>query len=478
MKSMKRVLVFLIFLGHQTAFGQEGFEGCSLVFDQMTERVEANYIGLKHLQDQGKGAEYEQRKSDFSARAMAVKAEDCTEFLQEFLDYFEDRHISALELPQHTQNHLDSIGDILHQNRVNVSDKEKTLNEQLSNSDKPESEQVIGKYNDGVSDFMIIEEDGWFKAYIVNSTNENAFPGELKTYFKSSNEGLRGRYYSYGHSPSFVKGGLYKDGMLLRLGSFIWVKTSSSQTRELGAVNFENTNFPTIQKIDDDNVLFTVPRFSVDNKVWNDLVKENREILLNAKNLIFDIRGNRGGNAIYFSSFYLFADQEMPGGQGHVLASEDNLKYFERNMQYSKKIYGPVVEAIKANMGEIVDGPLYPKRNYKRSKKSKIENVAILTDEACMSAAESFIIHTKQASSIVKTFGSPTDGVIDYTSVSSVLFKASGSQRILFAYPTSTLHKEIPENGYNKTGIIPDVAIDKGVKDKVAFIIDYYMKGR
>ena len=262
---------------------------------------------------------------------------------------------------------------------------------------------------------------------------------------------------------------------MLRLESMILIKTDSDLKRELDMVNFENTDWPTIQKLDDDNVLLYIPRFSVDFQVWKQLVDDNMQLLKGARNLIIDIRGNRGGNAIYFNLFNLFADSEMPGGQGHVIASADNKAYFERNLRFSKKIYQPVVDAIEQNMGEIVPGPVYPKRNYKRRKSSKIENVAILTDGACMSAAESFIMHSKQNSSLVKTFGSPTDGVIDYTSVNSVTL-SSGRQNIYFAYPTSTLHQQIPDNGYNQTGMIPDVPIDAKVKDKVAFIMEYFKK--
>lgn len=446
---------------------------CTEVFSEMAEKVEANYIGLKHLQAKEKGDEYEQRKSEFITKAKSVEALNCTAFLQEFVDYFEDGHLSILDRPLFDDEQKDSILSKIQGERLDI----KSINHLLTLSGN--QDPYIGKYTDGVSDFAIVRENDIYKAYVLMSKDDNTLPGELKASFKKVDEGIRGSYYTYDQIPWFLKGGLYKEGTLLRVGSEAWIKTDSEFKRELEMVNFEGeTHWPTIQKIDDDNVLFSIPDFDVDIKVWNALVKENQATLLNAKNLIFDIRGNRGGNAIYFSVFNLFSDREMPGGQGHVLASEDILAYFERNMQYSKKIYGPVVEAIKENMGAIVDGPLYPKRNYKRKNKSKVENVAILTDEACMSAAESFILHSMQASSLVKTFGSPTNGVIDYTSVGSVFLKSSGSQRIILAFPTSTLHKDIPENGYNKTGMIPDVPIDNKVNDKVAFIVEYYKKAK
>jgi len=90
-----------------------------------------------------------------------------------------------------------------------------------------------------------------------------------------------------------------------------------------------------------------------------------------------------------------------------------------------------------------------------------------------MSAAESFILHFKSSSSKVTNFGSPTGGVIDYTSINTLKLN-SGNQNIFFGYPTSTYHKDIPRNGYNKTGIIPDVLIGNNVKDKIAFIMEYY----
>ncbi|MEM7110542.1 MAG: S41 family peptidase, partial [Bacteroidota bacterium] len=117
-------------------------------------------------------------------------------------------------------------------------------------------------------------------------------------------------------------------------------------------------------------------------------------------------------------------------------------------------------------------GPLYPKKRFKPAN-TKIRNVAILTDQGCMSAAESFILHSKRASTKVLTFGDRTAGVIDYTSVNTLPLH-SGKQNIYFGYPTSTLHKEIPDKGYNRTGIIPDVPIPAKVKDKISYILDYY----
>lgn len=466
-------ILFLLAVGlTNTVFGQGEDCNCESVFQQMTEKLEANYIGLKHFQQHGKGPEYEERKNTFATKSKTVDPADCAAFLQEFLDYFEDGHLYVIERPKFGETKLKTIEAEIEEGRVDVTELQQRLKSQKS--DYPD-DPVLGTYKYQMSEFIIVRQGGTYKAYILSSKNENVEPGEIKASFSKVGDRFRGTYYSYGHVPRFMKGGLYKDGTLLRIESSIWIKTDSDKTRELSIVNFEGgTEWPTVQKLDDENVLMSIPKFSVDYKVWQQVVKDNRETLMNARNLIIDIRGNRGGNAIYFSIFDLFSDRKRIAGQGHVLASEDNKAYFSR---YNSKIYKRVVRDIEENMGQIINGPKYPDQEIKRNKKSKVENVAILTDEACMSAAESFIIHARGASSLVKTFGSPTDGVIDYTSVNAILLD-SGNQNIYFGYPTSSLHKDIPENGFNKTGMIPDVPIDEGVFDKVAFIMEYYKKAK
>ncbi|GAB5522137.1 MAG: hypothetical protein Roseis2KO_00090 [Roseivirga sp.] len=474
LKKGKYLLIpgLLFFMGLPALSARQAACDCEVVFQQMTEKLEANYIGLRHFLDRGKGPEYEQRKADYTKKAGAVTGEECAAFLQDFLDYFEDGHLYVFERPKFDEAKLATIKAKVEGARMEADELRKQLERQRA--DNPD-DQVLGRYADGTSEFIIVKAGDVYKAYVLSSENENLKPGQMKASFSKATQGFRGTYYANNGTPMFMKGGLYKEGTLLRIESFIWIKTDSDKERELSMVNFEGgTGWPTVQKLDDENVLMSIPNFSVDYEVWKSVVAENKELLQNARNLIIDIRGNRGGNAIYFSIFDLFSDQRREGSQGHVLASEDNKAYFSR---YKSKIYKRVVQDMEENMGEIVDGPAYPSAFTRRSKKSKVQQVAILTDSACMSAAESFIIHAKKSSTLVKTFGSPTDGVIDYTSVNAILLE-SGDQNIYFGYPTGTLHKDIPENGFNKTGIVPDVPIDGRVMDKVAFIMEYYKKAK
>src|SRR5690606_22798596 len=168
----------------------------------------------------------------------------------------------------------------------------------------------------------------------------------------------------------------------------------------------------------------------------------------------------------------VYANKNMQSEQGLVLASGDTKAYFERLAENAEHLYGPVVERIKNAMGQIVEGPEYPERHFEAFE-SKIEQVAILMDHGSMSASESFILHSKDASDKVTTFGGPSGGTIDYTGINMVPLPSCG-RNIYFGYPTSTLDKEVPNKGHNATGILPDVPIPSNIQNKINFIMDYY----
>jgi len=341
-------------------------------------------------------------------------------------------------------------------------------------------DHIVGVYVDGFSEIAIIKEgEKKYKAYILSSTKEGVTPGELKASLTHDGNNYLGTYYSYGYQPRFVKSVLFKEKTIINFGSgALWAKTSSTYQREVDMINKSDPKLPTITKIDNKNVLFSIPTFSTPYQDFVNVVNDSKNTLIEAENLIIDVRGNRGGNAVYFSLIEMYATTEtlVAIPQGEVLASEDTKEYYKRMLQYSDKIYGRLVIEIEENMGKILPGPKYLDKKLK-IQPSNIQNVAILTDGATGSAAESFILHSKRVSNKVKTFGNPTYGMIDNTSVNNVKLKSSKNQNIYFVYPTSSMGEtNDPKhpNGYNEKGILPDVVIDKSVKDKVKFIMDYY----
>ncbi|MDF1697788.1 MAG: hypothetical protein P1U56_18215 [Saprospiraceae bacterium] len=168
-----------------------------------------------------------------------------------------------------------------------------------------------------------------------------------------------------------------------------------------------------------------------------------------------------------------FATHTLTSKQGYVLMSPDNKVYFKKFIGWGRsKVYSPLLKRM-AKTGEIVDGPAYQDRKFKKTN-NKIDHVSILTDNGCMSASETFILHEKGASIKVITFSTPTAGVIDYTSTNSIPLKHSGSQNIYFSYPTGTLHKDILKNGLNKSRITPDIYTPTSNSNLIQFVINHY----
>lgn len=437
---------------------------CSEVFESVIKEVSKNYLQLKQMQLAGKAKPYDDRVVAYRQKAKNVSPAQCTAFLQDFLSYFQDGHLFVFEYPKYTEQELAA-------NKKRIVAQKKTT-EQLSQMVQQQQGKhlLVGYWSDGKSVLAIIQEAGQYKAYIFKNKEDTSKEGEIIAKIQLNKHHITATYNTYKYAPRHIWGGIYKVGTLVSLsGGITWAKLNNAQDANI------QPKKPTIKKLDDQNTLFTIPSFSVDYNIFKQLVKANRKLLLNSTNLIIDIRGNTGGNAVYFTFLPMYANQTLKGSQGLVLASKVTQKYFGRFAKRSK-IYKGVVKRIDENMGNIVDGPQYPDRKYKANRRSKIKNVAILTDNGCMSAAESFILHSKRASNKVTTFGSPTGGVIDYTSVTVVKIKSSGDQKMYFGFPTSSLHKQIPQNGYNKTGIVPDVAIKPSAKDKIQFIMKYLSK--
>ena len=99
-------------------------------------------------------------------------------------------------------------------------------------------------------------------------------------------------------------------------------------------------------------------------------------------------------------------------------------------------------------------------------------NVAILTDEMSVSAAEAFVLEAMRNEKVT-LFGQPTGGAIDYGTVGIVRFGCP-TAGLYVGYPTIVASDRLPEGGVRPTGIVPDVTIDPAAPDPIQRIIEHY----
>ncbi|NJO25557.1 MAG: hypothetical protein HC867_07050 [Bacteroidia bacterium] len=308
-----------------------------------------------------------------------------------------------------------------------------------------------------------------FTAFITEA-NDKTKIGEIK-FEVALNKGIyEGKYYTNAYTSRYVKVSLGKDNSMLSVwGGITWGRLKDKDTP------LYNPVLPVFTKIDDKTSLFSIPSFLIEAKDFNKVLIDNEKILRNTENLIIDIRGNTGGNAIYFPLIAAYYEKPLMNEVGYAVSSEDNLTYF-KNYSTGKgnDPYKLLVENMKTGAGKIIDGPVFANMELK-SEKTALKRVVIVTDKSNMSAAESFVLHSKAVSSKVTIMGENTGGVIDYNNINMVSLNCE-KHGIFFGYPTFTFNKTILTNGYNKTGILPDIKIDNKVQDKIKFVTEYLQK--
>jgi len=446
---------------------------CGTAVRDLVGRLEANYIAYAQIADSARVEAYEALREDVVAAADSTGQWRCTEVANRLTDFFDDGHLSVIERPEYTDVALDSIRRSVTSSRPSL-DSLHLLERAARARQQVDMDGIEGVWTDGRSRFVVTRRGDGSAALVLETTVEGITPGEVKLTLRSTGDRYRSEYLSYGHAPRHVQVGVFREGALLQGGGVTWVREGAAADGAWHTVDPADPLAPSIVRIDDDHTLLTIPSFAVDGESFEALLKEHDDDLTDVRVLIVDIRGNRGGNTIYFPLIERFATRGLAGSQGLVLSSPDNIAYFRQGMGWFSRTYRPLVKRMEANPGAVVDGPAYPGRSFDPPR-SRIESVAILADAGSMSAAESFILHARGARERVTTFGEPTEGVIDYTSVNAVPLD-SGRRRMFLRYPTGTLHRAIPRDGYNRTGIVPDVPIPDSVADAVGAVLAHYRR--
>ena len=280
-------------------------------------------------------------------------------------------------------------------------------------------------------------------------------------------------YYSNGYAPRYTTLSTARNGTLLHVrGGIVWGRVDVTDAASLASLELSDPTLPTVTQLNDDAALLTIPTFLIEKKSFDGVLLENAGLLTGVRCLIIDIRGNSGGNGIYFDLMRLYADHPARSETGRALASEDNLEYFRRYAGGgADDPYSPVVADMEQNMGQIVAGPRF--RDIELDPiPSRLEKVVILTDDANKSAAETFILHSRKVSDRVLTIGTHTGGVVDYNNVNMVKLGCNryGTR---FGYPMYTRTPRVPDEGYNGVGIAPDVVVPHTTTDVVAFVLEY-----
>lgn len=306
--------------------------------------------------------------------------------------------------------------------------------------------------------------------YVVETCEEDRFPDgskivsidqqEIKTIITSDRSSLRGTSAEREDWTHF-----------LNKSSSIEIEDENGELLIFDLKDYEpvyKKSTPSIVEVDEETLRITLPS-SVDVDGIMDFVKSHEEKLKAYTNLIIDVRNNHGGNGKSFSNLlpYIFPPDEHPRTDGELKEfnyTKRNSKLFiqlcqqlrkEINDEETLKLLDSVEEDCEKYCGQgfvkmdfsddleaealKFEGTVFP------------ENVIVMTDVYCASAAEYFV-EVCMESSKTTVIGRATMGVNDY---SDLIIKEWDGMYALY-YPMSRrIHKTSNDPLHGK-GIRPD----------------------
>jgi uncharacterized lipoprotein YehR (DUF1307 family) len=280
---------------------------------------------------------------------------------------------------------------------------------------------------------------------------------------------------------AFMKSFFTNDNVLMIKGYKKWTKIENYNSRKLESSTTIN-NKPFFKILDTNNVLLNMPSFSrYYIPIYDSIVKANKNLIGETKNLIIDLRNNRGGVIGNFYSLFPFLGKNviMEGGYSS-LSSDDLVKNFNNKKEnYLKQKDTAMAKAYDDYVKRLIEN----KNNFIFNKSDtfsvnqidsfpKLKNIAIITNNSSVSSAELMLLFFKQSNK-VKVFGEVTGGVVDY--LDEMRFQTPFSKFNLFV-PTTKREITALFPAYDMTGIKPDIQISDNEPDWIDFVKRYYEK--
>ena len=474
---------------------------CVELFDALAAKVEANYPGYL-LEIRGTDRAYDYLSARSTARAAADAAMPglgCVAVLQDYVAWFRDGHLFVGGRPP-VETSADST-----RLRDAAPRVERDEADVLRYLDSPATllDPVEGIWRDasGLEIAIVREnEDGAgdrFVAFVLSSQSDHWKPGEVKAELTALPDGsydvvlyddaharTRPHVFKRNHAGG---GRLQRGGLLLHMAPMTWGKLHPVRPGLEGRIDPVDPRAPTARLVGDDTVVFHVPSHVPAHAArLGALIEQYRGALGRASTMIVDLRGNEGGSAFVTNALmpFLITREKQPArylqeGAPAVLTSADNVAFFERTSWAPPGLVERLRAAEPGTLVPFEDEPASPADEEATASSADVAtdhpiNVAILTDEMTVSAAEAFVLKAMRNGKVT-LFGQPTGGSIDYQTVNIVSFGCPEAG-LYVGYPTIVGSDHLPVGGTRTTGIVPDVRLDPADPDPIQRIIEQYAR--
>lgn len=468
---MKRFLILISLFVVNSGFSQQNCP-CEKALDNLITKIESDYPGFEEKTKDS--LVYNSLKVQLAVESKNTDNTRCIDVLKKYTSYFKDGHIWILpnEQGEPIENKENNQKEELD---VDISNFKKRVGK---TSDSLEGIWENEKYTIGI----IKTGQNEYTGFVISSNSTNWKPKQIK--FKLLGE-KDVNYYASDHSLHKVNYKLFEDYILhINLFKVNFVKQDAGHkldsakikktidkldgfyfdklTKETSLIRLSSFNYPYVDRIEK-------------------LIVDNETLIQNSENLIIDIRNNGGGTDAAYQKLLPFLSSGPIRSIGTKLLSTEGL--IEGVSKYRNELVEKDADANEENIKEL-DLKI---RLYRKNLGKYIENVdgaitidtievvensphqiVILADEMVGSAAENFLLKSKQSKK-VKVLGTPTSGVLDYANAYFFKFGCENYKLLLPTYKSLRL----PDYPIDNIGVQPDIYLDKSIEDWLQFTVDY-----
>ncbi|MGP4079431.1 S41 family peptidase [Pseudalkalibacillus sp. R45] len=226
-----------------------------------------------------------------------------------------------------------------------------------------------------------------------------------------------------------------------------------------------------LEEITEDTLLLKLTDF-MNHDALLKLISDNEFLLANRKNLIIDVRVNKGGSDLaYFELLpYLFDGEviDLKSFDDGVMLTNCTNRNVELRTKFLKNAFSTLEDAATRNQINMMINTLeenkgkgFVELDFSDMEESLLlktkpgpENIILLTDVYCGSSGDSFVEICKNSTKVI-LMGRPTLGLNDYSNLAVM----GWDNKFELWYPTTKLSKVDEGKGMSGVGIQPNIYI-------------------
>jgi hypothetical protein len=469
---IRKLFTGLILLNTQ-AFGQPNEKPCpcSVLLGESVQKISTIYAGFEDKVTGQTRPQYDQLLNRLKAQADHTTSEKgCYEIIKQYTDWFKDRHVGIWYQIHSTASELRRID--MKMVSMQIESGMDSLQGIWSTAGRKEKYAII-KDPSGVNEYM---------AVTMANTDSAWKPGMVKVEFYGQEPRLKlymGMYYLKNFN-GVLNGFTLNHNRLDNWYSPPWYRNNSQgDDKDVNAENAETVQFKVLNK---DFVYLKLGKFDQgDVDKLDSLIKDNRSIIYQTKNLIIDLRGNVGGNAgssqemiqLIYTHPIIYPPWEYRSSPELITEKRNEVNELLKKDPYNLlKPQQALLQRLIDNPGRLVSRGDSIVRTVDSIARYP-ERVAFLIDGGSGSAAEFFTFEGKQSKK-VWLFGVNTAGGMDY----------GEAQNLDLSCGQFKLGVPWGRNGWierfglhvDNIGFKPDIPIPPTVLDWVQFVVKYWSK--